>query len=235
MKQMKAIYMALVALFLFVGSACTKYNIVETGVAQGKHDTSMLEYLQSDPYHYSMLVELIKRAELTNEFSAVGGEGITFFAPHNHSIRIYLYQQGDKKLQALKEEQESQGNYDPIAYKATDYSIKDIPVEVCQDLILSCIVPKRYMRADIPRGAKSTNAEESIGQGGMKVMNKAGRELWIYTFQEPYGDVPASGAISVNVVSPETQTNVRVGSADVETKTGIVHTMPYGFIFGKIK
>ena len=45
-------------------SACTKYNFVETGLAQREYPGSMWAYFESHPYDWSMLVRLSKRLGL---------------------------------------------------------------------------------------------------------------------------------------------------------------------------
>ena len=76
-------------------SACTKYNFVETGLAQREYPGSMWAYFESHPYDWSMLVRLSKRLGLQSTFEGSGtyGSQITCFGITNHSWRRYLLKQ----------------------------------------------------------------------------------------------------------------------------------------------
>lgn len=75
----------------FVG--CTKYNAVDTGLAQKKFPGNMYEYLHSDSYNWDSLLMFIDYLGLEEYFTGkkAGYEEITFFGPTNHSIRRKIY------------------------------------------------------------------------------------------------------------------------------------------------
>ena len=59
MEQEKAIIMnakilknilPLCLLAMLLGAGCTKNNYIDTGVSQGRHDCSLLEYMEKHPY-----------------------------------------------------------------------------------------------------------------------------------------------------------------------------------------
>lgn len=70
----------------FVG--CTKYNAVDTGLAQKKFPGNMYEYLHSDSYNWDSLLMFIDYLGLEEYFTGkkAGYEEVTFFGPTNHSI-----------------------------------------------------------------------------------------------------------------------------------------------------
>ena len=83
----------IIGLLLATFWACnTKYNYIDTGISDGVHDCSMLEYLKGDSYNWDTIVRVIERAGLTSLFEGEGpGEQITFLGPTNHSIRNWMY------------------------------------------------------------------------------------------------------------------------------------------------
>ena len=91
---MRSIVFSVVVLFLF--SCNTKYNIIDTGLANGKFAGNMYEYLQSNHYDWDSTVLMIKKADLVDLFEGkrAGYEKITFFGPTNHSIRKYMLDNG---------------------------------------------------------------------------------------------------------------------------------------------
>ncbi len=75
---MRSIVFSVVVLFLF--SCNTKYNIIDTGLANGKFAGNMYEYLQSNHYDWDSTVLMIKKADLVDLFEVkrAGYETITF-------------------------------------------------------------------------------------------------------------------------------------------------------------
>ncbi len=53
----KIIYIVVLCLTLGMMSSCTDYNFDDTGLANGKHETSMWDYFKTDSYNWSMLCE----------------------------------------------------------------------------------------------------------------------------------------------------------------------------------
>ena len=69
-----------------------KSNYIDTGISNGKHDCSMLEYFHTSSYNWDSLLVMIQHAELESLFEGrePGYEQITFWGPTNHSIRRYM-------------------------------------------------------------------------------------------------------------------------------------------------
>lgn len=206
MKILKYISLMLV---LLLGAGCTDYNVIDTGVTdETTHkDRTLWEYFQTDPYNWSMLMEMAERAGLKNVFEGTSeyGSDITVFGMTNHSIRRYLL------------ENEFGG-------------VSDIPEDDCQQLILKTILPKqRVLLEGFPKGRPSSDENNVIGSGGKTYSMAAGNQLWIYTFKDTYQGVAEAGPARVYIVSPDTRKSTYVASHNIQTKTGVVHSLQYNF------
>lgn len=204
---MKKLFYLFVATFLTLFSVgCTDYNFVDTGTANGKHNTNMWDYFATDPYNWDSLRVMTKRADLVSLFKGTSsyGTNITFFGPTNNSIRAYLYN-NDKQ------------------------SIQDLTPEECKTFILNSVLPKRIMLDEFKKGLRSTNPDNVVGRGGEMFTMASGKELWIYSFQESYNNVPNVGPVSIYLVSPSTTKESHVASSNIETLTGVVHSLDYNF------
>lgn len=204
-------------LCLLLPTACTKYNLIETGLANGKHDKPMSEYFKGQPYDWSLTEQLIAHAGLTDLFTATSTEGITFLGITNHSIRRYILQKQDEE-NALAEEE---------GRTPREIGITDIPQQDAAEMLKRSIIRGRHKLLDIPAGKFSTDPNNLKGLGGKEYETLAGTKLWLFTFREAYDRIPEAGAVSIYIVSEEKQKRVKVASSDIETLTGIVHALPY--------
>ena len=85
------------------------------------------------------------------------------------------------------------------------------------------------MLDDFKEGVKSSDASTPIGKGGETVEMASGKQLWIYTFRESYNSVPGAGPLRIHLVSPTTTKTSDVASCNIETNTGVVHSLVYDF------
>lgn len=200
---LKVVLLSFIAL---VAVSCTKYNFEDTGVANGKHYTTMWDYFATDGYNWDSLRVMAQRANLVSIFQGTSeyGKDITFFGITNHSIRAYLY------ANELK-------------------SVSDLSVEQCRTFILNSIITKRIMLDDFTRGVRSSNPDSPIGTGGEMFTMASGKKMWIYSFQEAYDGVPSAGPVQLYIVSGETTRTSHVASSNIETLTGVVHSLDYNF------
>ena len=131
------------ALLMLLSAGCTDYNLEDTGLADGNHNTTMLEYFKGDPYNFDSLQVMIRHAGLEDIFEGKSqyGNNITCFGITNHSIRRYM-----------------------LENEIT--SIQDMPVDECRRMVLDCVTAQRIMLDDVPEGAPSTDLETPIGTGG---------------------------------------------------------------------
>ena len=176
MKSMKYFFGALsFVASTFMATSCTDYNLIDTGVANGDHQTTMWEYFKTDPYNWDSLRVMAERADLVSVFQGTSsyGKDITFFGITNHSIRRYLY--------------------------------------------------------DFKTGVKSSDASNPIGTGGETFTMASNNPLWIYTFREDYNNVPNAGPLQIYLVSSTTTKTSHVASSNIQTLTGVVHSLDYNF------
>ena len=203
----KIIYIAMVCLTAGLFASCTQYNFDDTGLANGKHETTMWDYFKGDKYNWELLCEMAERAGLVPLFQGTSryGKDFTFFGPTSHSIRRYLLDNGME-------------------------TVADMPVADCRTFILNCVLPgRRVMLDDFKEGVKSSDPSTPIGKGGEQVQMASGKRLWIYTFRKAYNNVPGKGPLRIHLVSPATTQTTDVASCNIETLTGVVHSLDYNF------
>ena len=167
----------------------------------------MWDYFKGDKYNWELLCEMAERAGLVPLFQGTSryGKDFTFFGPTSHSIRRYLLDNGME-------------------------TVADMPVADCRTFILNCVLPgRRVMLDDFKEGVKSSDPSTPIGKGGEQVQMASGKRLWIYTFREAYNNVPGKGPLRIHLVSPATTQTTDVASCNIETLTGVVHSLDYNF------
>lgn len=250
MRTIKQSLYLLALLLCFACTGCTKYDFVETGRAKAYHDMTMWEYFQTDDDNWSGLVLLIKRAGLEDLFQGKDpqyGSKFTFLGITNHSLRRYLYKTYGKKAEqpeGTESTEESEAPVTPAAPTAVGSAIEPsklsdeetmqlierMDVETARKIILDCVIPREaLLLEDFPAGRKSTNAESVIGTGGKLYTMASGKKLWLYTFRDAYANVPEAGANRLHIVSPDTKVTRDIASHNIQTRTGVVHSLQYDF------
>lgn len=255
MRTIKQSLYLLALLLCFACTGCTKYDFVETGKAQSHLDKTMWEYFQTDDYNWSGLVLLIKRAGLEDLFQgkdAQYGSKFTFLGITNHSLRRYLYKTYGKKAEQPEGTESTEGTVSPegseapvtpaapatvanaiepseLSEEETMQLIERMDVETARKIILDCVIPHEVLLLeDFPAGRKSASGE-AIGTGGKLYTMASGKKLWLYTFRDAYASVPEVGANRLHIVSPETKVSRDIASHDIQTRTGVVHSLQYDF------
>ena len=255
MRTIKQSLYLLAFLLCFACTGCTKYDFVETGKAQSHLDKTMWEYFQTDDYNWSGLVLLIKRAGLEDLFQgkdAQYGSKFTFLGITNHSLRRYLYKTYGKKAELPEGTESTEGTESPegseapvtpappagvanaikpseLSEEETMQLIERMDVETARKIILDCVIPREaLLLEDFPAGRKSASGE-AIGTGGKLYTMASGKQLWLYTFRDAYATVPEVGANRLHIVSPETKVTRDIASHDIQTRTGVVHSLQYDF------
>ncbi|MBC5622044.1 MULTISPECIES: hypothetical protein [Butyricimonas] len=236
---------SIVGLFLLI-SCNTKYNMIETGLVNGKFDGNMYEYLQSNHYDWDSTRLMVERANLVDLFEGkrAGYEQITFFGPTNHSIRRYMLQKGYS-------------------------SVAEIEVDTCYKMIMECVVKGKHMRDDIPLGkeiaqentddsgdnwddsgddweypdgdmgdggdenTEDENPDQYKGTGGTVFTGEMGNRFWIYSFQDSYNEVAGVGAIVLFIKALDNRgKHIDIASTNIEPTNGVVHSLHYNFTLG---
>ena len=231
MRTIKNPLYLLAFLLFFALSGCTKYDFIETGKAKAYHDMTMWEYFQTDDYNWSGLVRLVKRAGLEDLFqgkSTQYGSKITFLGITNHSIRRYLYRTYAVKTDG-SESVEDAITPSELSDEETMKLIDRIDVQTARKIILDCVIPQEsILLDDFPAGRKSASGE-TIGTGGKIYTMASGKQLWLYTFRDTYASVAGAGANRLHIVSPETKITRDIASHNIQTRTGVVHSLQYDF------
>ena len=204
---MKNIGLILVLFTLF--SCETKYNYIDTGLANGRFDGTMYDYLHSSSYDWDSTLLLVERAGLRDLFEGkqAGYEEITFFGPTNLSIIRWMIEK----------------NYN---------SIQEVPKSVCKDLILRHVISGIHRRDDIARGEPILG--QTQGEGGEVFTNAFGTRFWVYSFRDTYENIPDVGPILLYVISLDTQQTIEVASTNIETDNGVVHSLNYSYTLGQL-
>lgn len=228
-------YILFMAIFFLLVSCNTKYNIIDTGLANGKFDGNMYEYLLSNRYNWDSTRLMVEKANLVDLFEGKreGFEQITFFGPTNHSIRRYMLDEGIS-------------------------SIAEMDEEFCYEMIMRCVVKGKFMRDDIPLGKNTASeddgdddfddfdeyneyddedghTDENQGTGGTVIMGAMGNRFWIYSFRESYNEVAGVGAVVLYIKSLETGgTMIDVASTNIVPTNGVVHSLHYNFTLGDL-
>ena len=113
----------IILLMVFIGSACTKENFIDTGKASGIFDGNILEYMKNDPYNWDSTVVVIEWAGLTSLFEGKDAQypEITFFGPTRLSILRYMLNNGIER-------------------------IKDVEPQVWKEMMLRYVISGKHMK-----------------------------------------------------------------------------------------
>ena len=204
MKRIKLF--AAACLLTLISVSCTQYNFEDTGESYGVHDCTMWDYFSKDPYNWKLLQQMITRAGLEDVFKGTSsyGKDITYFGATSNSIRAYILGNGMK-------------------------TVDDIPVDDCKAFVLNGLLAKRKMLDDFKPGRKSSDPNVLIGTGGETFDMASGKQFWIYTFNDTYNGVPGAGPKRIYVTSLDASKESIVASSNIQTLTGVVHSMDYDF------
>lgn len=202
---MKYILILIVAVLV---SACEKQDVYDSGLADGRFDGSVLEYLESGTGRWDSIVVAIRHADLAEVFNGTDPQlkdGITFFGPTNNSIRQFLYKTVDADGEVL--------------YKC----IEDMPVDLCRKMVLSYVVPQKMMKSEFDFENKGTLT------GGTEVETLSGVKLRVYRIKSDYGTAADAGPVSMAFESLPSGHIANIASADIEPDNGVVHSLVNAF------
>ena len=195
----------LVLVILFAG--CEEDYRHDTGLANGIHDCSMMDYMRADHYNWDSTVIAIEHAGLTSIFEGnhPGYKEITFFGPTNMSIRQFLLKTTTADGQQIY------------------HSIRDIPGDLLKRMILSYVVEGKHMKNSFGYEVKGTL------EGGNEVKTINGLTLRVYRTRTTYNGIPDLGAEGLKIHALESGQMATVASADIQTNNGVVHSLSNKF------
>ena len=207
---MKIFYVFLVLWGVATGCGNDFYH--DSGLADGKHDCTVWEYLQTDHYNWDSVIVMIEHAGLKDVFDGTNPEfkQITFFAPTNLSVNQFLFK--------------TTGEPGDMVYS----SVKDVPVELCRKMLLAHVLNRRMMKEDFDYEVKGTLT------GGTMVTTIGGVELRVYRTRTPYNGIPDIGPESLFFHAVTSGHIAMVASADIEMMNGVVHSLSYTYEFTKL-
>ena len=198
--------------FMIIFCGCGKDYFHDTGLANGKHDCTIWEYMQQDRENWDSTILVIKRAGLQSLFDGTDGENkeITFFGPTNMSIMQFLFKTVDEE------------------YEMMYSSIDDIPVEICRQFILSHVIREKWLSTDFEFENKGTLT------GGSEETNLAGNPLRIYRTKGEYMGIPGIGAETLYVHSLTFGHIVLIASSNIEMTNGTVRSLSNSYQFTEL-
>lgn len=212
---MKKSFLIAVVMLMTVGCG-TKYNYYDSGKVQILFDGTMLEYFHckppmDQPQNWDSIIKLADRAGLTEMFQR---ENITFMGVTNYTIARWLDRDGD--------------GFKNYGYK----KIADIPVNMCEAIILNHVIDGKLLRDDIERA--TFDEKGNFNGGGRKLTTRGGKQVILYTQQVPYLGMPGVGPITIFMrtlmadgVSAEKTTTI--GCGDIQPHNGVVHALEYSY------
>jgi putative lipoprotein len=193
--------------------ACTNYQYIDTGLANGKHDCSVWEYLHTQPDDWDSTIIMIEYAGMKEYFDGSRpNEQITFFGITNLSILAYMLDYNE-------------------AHPGREWKkVQDIPVETCRHILKRLIVPQRLVVDDVPRG----NLEPIRGgysEVDGKVCHALEGEVFVYTYREDFNYIPEKGEIGLYMYlrNSGSDGSKRIVSTDIQMNNGVVHALSYSF------
>lgn len=207
-KQFFSIVIGLATVVMLL-SACKKDYYQDTGLAKGKYDGTIMQYLEARNDYFTKLVKVIKLAKLED---VLGKEELTFFAPNDmsidstiHETNLLLYQTGKDTIKTLEQ----------------------VPAQVWREMLGKYIFRGKYMLNDFPQvdwaffstypGVYMKSYDDVIMHIGV-VYNDEGsakyvgyRQLFI-----SYAPTPAQSGMFIRSA---------VSSVNIEPTNGVVHAL----------
>lgn len=190
---MKNIY-SLLLISLFI-SSCTKWGYIDTGLSEGHADKTMYEYFKADPYNWTLVKEMVDKAELVDMFNGKSPQydNIMFLGPVDNSVRKWMYDNKYRK-------------------------VADVPKELCKELIMRYVVRKVYQREEVPVG-------EPEHSGGVDLTAEAGNTIWLYAEHTPYQNDATLMMIQLKLVMQDIGAKAFIASSGIQVKNGVVHSL----------
>jgi hypothetical protein len=196
----------IIALLVVVGLAsCQDQNVYETGLYNGKVDKNMLDYMRGDSYNWDSTVLVIERAGLEDLFEGNDPE---------HPQITFL---GCTNLSILR-------YMLPQGYN----SVSEMSQSECKDLILRHVIDGTLLRDDL------TDGNISPRNGGENYETLAGTEVWLCKHTQSANGTYGAGPTVIYVYSNDYDVYWDVASSNIETNTGVVHSLEYAYIFGNL-
>lgn len=197
------IYLCLSVLALH---GCQDNYYHDSGLADGNHDCTLLEYLENDrSNNWDSAVVAIRHCGLEDIFNGTDpeyGEGLTFFGFTNYSVFQFLHKTVDDGGERLY------------------YSVRDIPVDICRKMVLCHLIRGKKKMQDFEYEEKGTLT------GGTDCVTLTGITLRIYRRKLPSANgTPDTGADKLSIHARVSGHIANVASCNIQTRNAVVHSL----------
>lgn len=198
---------------LFYG--CVEDNYHDSGLANGVFKGTVWEYMQANNQWDSARL-IIERAGLTGIFDGTDPEykdGITFFGFTNFTVWRFMANTLDEN--------------DNRIYNC----INDMPVDLCRKMTLDYVVKGKRMKESFDYEVRGTLT------GGTEVETLSGITLRIYRIknQHPLTGAADKGPEDLAIHAQQSGHIAVIASSDNEADNGVVHSLPYTFLWSELQ
>lgn len=210
---MKIMYKLLMSLCItgIFASCDTKQDVWDTGICSPYHDCSIMEYLRGDQYNWELTVELIEHAGLTDLFEGKVDTlpEITFWGFPSYSVLRYLF---DNNLE----------------------NVREIGQVEARNLVLKHVTKGKVLKKEVTERDENYYINEQEQTGGIDLYTLGGSHLKAYADIDDYVYVPDGGPATMFLYSFTAETMVPLSSPDIQPLNGVVHSLDYKYVLGKI-
>ncbi|MDR6782323.1 hypothetical protein ABIE26_001189 [Pedobacter africanus] len=193
--------------------ACTKQNVIDTGVSKAHFDGTIMQYLRQDDYNWKLTVQMIERAGLTDLFEGKLSDhkNITFLGFTSYTVLQYLY-----------------------ANKMD--SVNQLSVTFCKETLLKHIVKRKILKEDVPFRARQylIYAAEQPANKYLTMHTEGGAEIRAYLEHSDFAGVPDAGPVSMFLYSMTGNTFIPLASPNIQPNNGVVHSLGYNYILNNL-
>lgn len=218
-----------VALLLLVNLySCTDHNFIDGGLANGVHDCTMWEYFENQTVDWDSTMIMIEHAGMKSYFDGTGQhKQVTFFGITDITIARFM-------LQHNSEIDDKKALGRPVDNEKYWHKVKDMPVDTCVAILKKLIIPEqRIMLKDVRQGNRLIIENKYVESGGKSFTTLYGDEIFAWMVPEDYNVIQDAGLKVLRIARRlNTSSNWRIASTDIQTTTGIVHSMDYNFAMG---
>lgn len=196
-------------------TGCVDNNYHDTGLANGVYDGTVWEYMKAGS-QWDSAVLIIERAGLTGIFDGTDPEyreGITFFGFTNFTVWRFMANTLDKNR------------------KRKYTRVSDMPVELCRRMTLDYVIKGKRMKDSFGYEIPGTL------QGGTEVKTLSGVSLRVYRIKTPHPDteIPDKGPEFLGIHALKSGHRAMIASSDNEADNGVVHSLPYTFLWSELQ
>ncbi len=189
--------------------ACTKQEVIDTGISSPYYDGSIMQFLRSDKYNFGMTVEMIERGGLVDLFEGKVDtcQELTFLAFKTHTVYLFLLD----------------NNLDSVA---------QLQPEFCRDIVLRHVINGKHIKGDINYRNLDYNftageiTEEKAGGSIFTTLDDA--QVFLYREKSDYEGVPNMGPEFLYAYSITEKTYLPMATPDIQPHNGVIHALtPY--------